>query len=600
MRKNQAHWYKNPPTLHIIACIILLILAFYTRFVNIGWGLPYPFHPDEYNIVRAIQSLSCETLSTECMHPHFFAYGQFPMYIAYAGLQVYAYTLGGGSALSLSEVTIALRTISAIASVIVVFIGIRIVHLLFPRSKKIGYTLFVGLVLIYNPGLIQFAHFGTTESLLMFFYLTLVWLSVRKFIDKSFSWTRYILYSGITMGFALGTKMSALVFAAVPVIVILSGFIVPSGMISLRNVWQHVHSHTKEIRHTIVQLLLFGLIMGIVALLVSPHNIIAFNHFMSSMRYESAIGTGDIIAFYTRSFQHTVPIIFQFTRVFPYVLGWGMVIASVIAFIFLPRTKEINVVRWACVIYFVAFAFLYAKWTRFMAPILPIMIILGTVGCISLFEYCASALKKHAHYAKVIVPGGMVVVLFVLIVPGVAFLSVYTTPDVRFKASQWIYNTVPSGSYILSETANVLDIPISSVHAQPQGKRYHVVSFDFYHLDENPSLQDDLISHIDNSDYIFVPSRRVFMNHTCYSSTLERHDPLSKRCVKLNEQYPRVNDYYDNLFSGQLGFELVETISSYPRIAVGGTTLISFPNEEAEETWTVFDHPVIRIFKRVE
>ena len=71
--------------------IALFLLLFYTRFINIGWGLPYPMHPDERNMANAIQTLNCKfsifnfqfSNLRECFNPHFFAYGQFPLYLGY-------------------------------------------------------------------------------------------------------------------------------------------------------------------------------------------------------------------------------------------------------------------------------------------------------------------------------------------------------------------------------------------------------------------------------------------------------------------------------------------------------------------------------------
>ena len=48
------------------------------------------------------------------------------------------------------------------------------------------------------------------------------------------------------------------------------------------------------------------------------------------------------------------------------------------------------------------------------------------------------------------------------------------------------------------------------------------------------------------------------------------------------------NEYYEKLFSGELGFSKVAEFSSGQN------------DEAAEETFTVFDHPVIRIFKKVK
>ena len=111
-------------------------------------------------------------------------------------------------------------------------------------------------------------------------------------------------------------------------------------------------------------------------------------------------------------------------------------------------------------------------------------------------------------------------------------------------------------------------------------KFYQVISFNFYDLDQSQELQLELINHLEKADYIFVPSRRLFANH-----------PKSK--------YPILNKYHEDLFSGKLGFEKVAEFDSYPKIKLLNRMLLEFPDEQAEETWTVFDHPVIRIYKKI-
>lgn len=164
--------------------------------------------------------------------------------------------------------------------------------------------------------------------------------------------------------------------------------------------------------------------------------------------------------------------------------------------------------------------------------------------------------------------------------PGVAFLSIYSSPDIRFTASDWIYKNIPENSNILSETANVIDIPVPPPNSSTHIKNFVVNSFNFYDLDEVEELQISLSRALNKADYIIIPSRRIFKNHA-------------------KKMYPIVSSYYESLFSGASGFEKVAEFSSYPKIAILGKTLFELPDEEAEETWTVFDHPVIQIYKRI-
>lgn len=210
---------------------------------------------------------------------------------------------------------------------------------------------------------------------------------------------------------------------------------------------------------------------------------------------------------------------------------------------------------------------IYAKWSRFVAPIFPL---------ITIFVILFTLNIKIIKIIKIII-------ITIAIVPGIAYLSIYQNPDIRFQASEWIYKNIPNESYILSETANVVDIPIES-ESYKVHKVYKVISFNFYDIDESPILQQELADHLAKADYIFVPSRRIFANHP-------------------KQTYPILNQYYDDLFSGKLGFEKMAEFESFPKIKFQVASYkfqVNFPDEQAEETWTVFDHPVIRIYKKVK
>jgi len=139
-------------------------------------------------------------------------------------------------------------------------------------------------------------------------------------------------------------------------------------------------------------------------------------------------------------------------------------------------------------------------------------------------------------------------ILISSIVPGILFMKIYFQPDIRVTASNWMVQNLPPGSSILSEAGNVVNFPVID-------HQFQVVNFDFYNHDSTA-----LATAITNSDYIIIPSRRVFKNYN------------------LN--------YYQSLFSGNLGFSEIKKFSV-------------FNDENAEETWSVFDHPVIRIYQKV-
>jgi hypothetical protein len=595
----------------------------YSRFVNLGWGLPYPMHPDERNMVVAILQMDCDPQGRvgaldgwlECFNPHFFAYGQFPLFIALAISRAHQFVTGTfGESLLYENVTMALRLIAAVASVATGIVSYRIVLLLAPllSGKKQGrpddrfVVAGLSLLFVFVPGLIQSARFGTTESLLMFLYLCLIYGALLVYGGKLRLW-QFSAISGALCGVALATKISALPFLAIPALALLSLHI-PD--------WKGFTKHRKSVlvKNGLMLARLAGyglgvlLLAGLLAVVLSPYNVIRYPDFRSSMQYESGIGFGTILAFYTRSFFDTLPVLFPFSRILPFVFGVPMLALFLAGFAMLPwKTRETALLRMAILLSFVPQAFFYAKWTRFIAPMYPVAAVIAVAF---LYMVYARASARWAAQAR-LVRGVLALVVFVTILPGLAFLSVYVRPDIRYTASEWIYKNVPENAYLLAETANVVDIPIPVPPDTIPERNYTYISFDFYHIDENPFLAEELRGHIERADYIIVNSRRVFENHTC----LDPDDPPTgallsidqtlpvpafgpDRCASFAATYPRLERYYDALFSGELGFDRVATFESYPELRLFGVPLLEFPDEEAEETWTVFDHPVIRIYKR--
>ena len=514
-----------------ILFFFLLTVLLYSRLINLSWGLPYPMHPDERNMANAIQQLQCPIQSSEfriqnCFNPHFFAYGQFPLYLGYGIVMILKFFDGDlGMPISFEEAVLSLRVISAIASIINVIILLKLVQLIisnfpaspagrqFPISKKISinnYQLTIAfLAFTFSPFFIQFSHFGTTESLLMLLFSVVLYLSLL-FTKGNLLSSNFYLLTSIFSGIAIATKVSSVLFLIVPIALIIDQ---TRMTISARSI-------------SIWYLLTLTLVFSI---LFSPHNFISFPQFLGSMKYEADVAFGIYRAFYTRQFEGTFPVIFQFVKIFPYVLGWPTFIFFLLGFIFLPYKIEFNLVRLAILVGFLPSAFFYAKWTRFVSPIFPLMLVVAIAYLnviLNLFQDLVghsrgsgnpelNRFRIKSGMTKTLIFFSFLLLTFTFILPGIGYLSIYQNPDVRFTASEWIYRNIPDKSYILFETANVVDIPIQSQKAKVKSQNYQMISFNFYDLDENPVLQSQLREHVAKADYIFIPSRRIFANHYC-------------------------------------------------------------------------------------
>jgi len=576
--------------------MILLGILIYTRFINLSWGLPYPMHPDERNMANAIQGLNCGIFNIkECLNPHFFAYGQFPLYLGY--LIVWIMKFFDGDLLTpigFDEATMALRLISAAASVLNVIVLIKIVEFLIFNSKFLIKSKFSNFkpasrgefqiinltILIFSPYFIQFSHFGTTESLLMLFYSISIYFSMKLLSGKLILNSSFLILTSIFSGLALATKISAGFFLVVPIIAVLL-FLQSQGF--------------RGIKQSALFIIFYSLFTIIFTIIFSPHNLINLPDFLSAIKYESDVATGRYVAFYTQQFTGSIPVVFQTVKIFPYALGWPQFILFLLGFFFLSwKDKRINLLRFAFLIYFVPSAFLFAKWTRFMAPILPTMSVFAILMALNIYYHICNRVgqnqklnikdKKPNTNLKYFYIFGLNLLFFIFyflfLLHGISYLSVYHQPDTRFQASEWIYKNIPGNSLILSETANVINLPLPS----PNLPTYNYIPFDFYHLDEDPTLKRQLDDYLKSANYIIVPSRRIFANYSCYFPD-KAVGSNNKRCRKLEFQYPLLNTYYQKLFDGSLGFKQVAEFKI-------------LNDEQAEETWSVFDHPVVRIYKR--
>src|SRR5690606_1492529 len=115
----------------------------------------------------------------------------------------------------------------------------------------------------------------------------------------------------------------------------------------------------------------FLIIAGVFFVITSPYNMIAFEEFRGSMQYESAVGLGEYKAFYTRQFEYTIPFLFQFISIFPYSLGWPVLILFVLGFFLLPLNAPYNFLRIQFLLFFIPNSLFYAKWSRFSSPLFP-------------------------------------------------------------------------------------------------------------------------------------------------------------------------------------------------------------------------------------
>lgn len=642
---------------------LLILSTIFTRFYKITHDFPYFFDPDERNMAVAISQFKLppklsgipyclisqiKTVSSNnCnLNPHFFAYGQFPLYFSYFSDQttkiilnflpfrsIFANQSVNNNQLLTTDFPSAiywLRVLSASSSAFTVLVIYLISKILIKSQYNEIFALFAAIFCIFCPGLMQSAHFGTTEAILTFFsslsvYFSLLLYNALKNNVYSDS-LKYSLLLSVSIGLSFASKLTGLIFLISPSLTL---------FVCLTDI---LINNRKKILSKAALITLFGLFILsgtiLISIIASPYNVLDFSGFKGSVfGYEKDVATGAYDAFYTRQFMQTVPVLFQMEKIFPYALGWPVFILGslgillvnfqlifrlILSIIFKIQNSKLKTQNlrlrfleiypaelfWILSIgfwvYFLPNAFLYAKWTRFMTPIMPMFAVFAAYTIYQTHNLLSSTILKSQNSniktqnSEVKLYGFKILAVvlsfafcILTCIPGLAFMSIYAREDSRLTASRWIYNNIPNGSYVLSETANVVDIPLGiDNNLNEIARKYKVISFDFYHMDENETIYEDLFNHLEKADYIFIPSRRIYANH-----------------LRFPKKYPRVAKYYYLLFENKLGFKKISEIYSYPSLFFPWNTassIISFPDEKSEETFTVFDHPVIRVYQKVK
>jgi hypothetical protein len=533
----------------LIILIIVTIGAFF-RFYKLDWGQGLFAHPDEYHIVSSVDRLSFPYQ----MHPHFFSYGTVIIYLIYFTQEIFKHFS------ILFNTFLIGRFYSAFFSTLTIFVVYNICLTIFTKKN---FALIAAFLTAITPGLIQQAHFATPESTQTFLMFSSL-LFIIKFVKQNK--ILHLFFASIFWGLSLGVKVSSGVLLLPLIIAVATRSHVK---LNFKKPILFIKQISNELSKFIIIILIIVFTSIIVFAIVSPYVFLDFPAFRSNFEYEGGLAIGEFLVFYTRQFINTIPIAFQADKILPFVLGPILFLFSLAGFIFMlinsikkPK-MEFFIILITFLSIFLPNAFLFAKWTRFISPTFPFFAIFASF-LLNLAYLNSKFISKVLTY----------VLLITTFLWTAAFFSIYLHSDIRIAASAWIEKKIPENSNILVEGGNTIDIPLKG--------NFRKISLDFYNLEDNLSDRYNIASELEKSDYFLIQSRRVFMNHQ-----------------RLPGFFPVTANFYNALFNGKLGFKQIKEFHSYPTLQIGNFKL-EFPDERAEETWSVFDHPVIRIFKKTQ
>jgi 4-amino-4-deoxy-L-arabinose transferase-like glycosyltransferase len=532
-----------------LALLALLLVAAALRFHGLNWDQGIGAHPDERYIVDVAGRLSFPgALNPFDVAPHF-AYGHLPLYL-----------LALVSALAPKVDPLLLgRALSASCDLGTVALTFALGRRLYDTRAGLLGGAVVGLTVAH----VQQAHFYTPDTLLALLAVGALLFSVR-FAQNGRPLDLWL--AGGFAGLALGTKASA------GLLVIPLGVACSSPSRGERRVgWR------------------CGLAAVLAFLAVDPFALIELPRFLGNLAEQAAILRGVADVPYTRQYHGTLPYIYPMVQQLRWGMGWlagsaalvGLACEGVRAVRHPSRTGPWIVLIWV-VPYFCSLGALYAKFPRYMLPLIPVLAILAS-----------HLLTDLARWRRSLLPILAMALLGSLLVRCLAVAMMYRVPHPWMTASDWLYQHVPRGSTIAVEAWD---------HPLPLDARgYDLVELPIFG-DEATSKWEAMDRALGEADYVIIASRRGYAS-----------------LARWPDRYPQTARYYRRLFDGDLGFEPVACFGRSPHL--GSFALKDDPTAELafslpglcepagsralrlgrlDESFVVYDHPQTVILKASE
>lgn len=518
--------------------VALVVFAAFVRLIGIDWDDRHFFHPDERAIAFAIERLSFSPLQLD---PDFFAYGSFPFYVNRAISSLLG--LIDPSWGRYAQIIHTGRAVSGVLGVLTVLFT----YLLGTRLYGWQTGILAGFLLAATPLHIQNSHYITTDVFLTFLVLLTLYSAVR--LAQRGSTVDYLL-TGLCIGLSVATKFSAMPLLA------------PFGVACLVRI-----AVERRFFPIVGKALLALLAVGAAFFAGQPYAILNWERYSHDIEEQSRMVRNAGLFPYTNQYVGTPKYFYELEQM----VLWGMapalgltaVIGTGARILGLLRERSaVDLVLLSYVLpFFLVTGWFEVKFPRYLLPIYPILII-----------WAAAFLNRTAQRSVL----GRINKWLVIALTGLAaasLMSIYFRPFTEVVASEWTYRHIPAGSRILTQHWDE-GFPMPLPGNNRNGARYDIEELPYYEPD-NPAKIQQISRELAKADYIAFQTKRLYGALT-----------------QASEKFPLSNNYFYLLFAGDLGYELAYSHASRPSI-LG----FEFPDELADESLTVYDHPKVLIFK---
>jgi YYY domain-containing protein len=544
----------------------ILVLGGILRFQGLDWDEGHHLHPDERFISMVEEKLAFpsspgayfdskrSTLNPYNRGEGSFVYGTLPMVMAKAVAAMLGKKGYGGTHL-------VGRALSGVFDLLTVWLVYRITRRFTYRRAALFSA---GLAAFCALG-IQLSHFWAVDTFLTAFTAAALLGAVR--IAKDRSGPRGDALTGMAVGLAAACKITALALLA------------PVGLAVLIRAFARGVSLSALLKSAVRGLLVLAAAAVTVRIFLphvflgpSPFSFRLDPRWIDDLRRLKILSSS--VAGFPPALQWAGRTLFY--PVENFVLwgagvAWGLsaIVALGWSLVAIARRRDgVRALALAPLALHVLFLFFYhgltlVKSVRYFYPAYPALAVLTGVAFSSWLN--RSRLPQLARATAVLVLGAT-------FLWAIAFTSIYRRPHTRVEATRWIYTHVPQNRAFANEAwDDGLPMPMPNYDTG----RYAGPGLPLFDPD-SPQKVEILVQALTKSDWIAVTSGRVYMNVT-----------------RVPAVFPMSIAYYRALFDGSLGFERAADFTSYPSLGP-----FRFPDDRAEEQFTVYDHPRVLLFKK--
>ncbi len=419
--------------------VAVLILAAWLRARGLGWGLPYPYHPDEGSIL--FHSLA---FGTGDLNPHWFRWPSLLMYFmfgVYGAYYVVGRLAGAFGApvdllraylTDLSPFWLMGRWVSVAAGVATVWVAQRIGRRAFGPAAGLTAALLLAVMYLH----VRDSHYATPDVVTTLLASLSLLAALRACDTHRFS---DLVLSGLFAGLAASVKYPGVLAGA--------GTLVA---------YFHLAASRRVSRWSLAAVA-FAVVVGFVV--GTPYSVLSFREFTRDVLTQFTMVSSSGVGQGPSSFGEGLAEVFG--RTVARGIGYPILALALLGAFARGRRAGIQrgvIAAYAGAVVIVA-VMITVKRSTYLTPALPAIAVLAAAGIDRIFRASAERASRWRRTAAVALA---VAVAALAVVPSLRFDGALAAVDTRTLAKTWIEAEVAPGTRVATEDYGPVLNPLTS------------------------------------------------------------------------------------------------------------------------------------------